>query len=92
MSASTVAFLALPPTVAGRLYLVRRAVKEILAIFGASSLLVCNLNRVVLGVDFPLDGLTLGADVGILQAARSLLSQFCSGRRVNSLAALARPV
>ena len=92
MSASTVAFLPLPPTVAGRLYLVRRAVKEILAIFGASSLLVSNLNRVVLGVDFPLDGLTLGADVGILQAARSLLSQFCSGRRVNSLAALARPV
>ena len=92
LPASTVTFLPLPPTVAGRLYLVRKAVREFLAIFGAESLLVRSLNRVGLGVHFPLDDLALRVDAVLLQAARNLLAQFCSGRRVASLAALARPV
>ena len=92
LPASQVAFLPLPPTVAGRLHLVRKAVREVLAIFGADCLLVQALNRVGLGIDFPLDGIVLGVNAALLQAARNLLAQFCSGRRVASLAALARPV
>ena len=92
VAASTLAFLPLPPTVAGRLYLVRKAVREVLAIFGADCLLIRALNRITLGVGFPLDGLVLGVNTALLQSARNLLIQFCSGRQVTSLAALARPI
>ena len=85
-------FAPLPPTVASRLGLIRRAVKHAFGVFDLSECLVSGLSRIDLGVGFPLDGLRIGCDSSLLQLARGQLRDFTWGRRVQSQGALARPL
>ena len=67
VSSATVAFLPPPPTVAGRLSLVRRAFRGAFKGLRLQSLFVSGIDRSDLGIGFPLDGLVFGVD-GSLQA------------------------
>ena len=85
-------FRPLPPTVAGRLSLLRRAGKISLRLLNLDVLLVSGIDRTDCGVDFPLDGVILGVQPDLLLKARSLLSDFTKGRKLGCHRALARPV
>ncbi|CAE7325636.1 unnamed protein product [Symbiodinium sp. CCMP2456] len=92
VSSATVAFLPPPPTVAGRLTLVRRALRRALKCLRLQGLFVSGIDRSDLGVGFPLDGIVFGAEDSLLLRARAALGRFAQGRRVHTRAALARPI
>ncbi|CAE7803672.1 DHX57 [Symbiodinium sp. CCMP2592] len=92
LSPASVAFLPPPPTVAGRLTFVRRALRHAFKCLRLQCLFISGVDRTELGVTFPLDGIVIGADEHLLLRARASLGHFAQGRRVNSRAALARPL
>ena len=92
VSASQVAFLPPAPTVAGRLALVRRAVRPALHGLGLQRLMVRDLDLTGFGIGFKLDGLVIGVSSGLYLRARASLGQFVQGRCAGSRAALARPL
>ena len=92
VSPASVAFLPPPPTVAGRLTIVRRALRQALKCLRLQCLFVSGVDRSDLGVGFPLDGIVFGAEGSLLLRARAALGRFAQGRRVQTRAALARPI
>ena len=91
-SASTTVFRPVPPTVAGRLRIVRDAVRSTLKALHLEAALTRGLDLTSVGVFFMLDGLCWGFDPNLLAGARSRLAQFSAGRNMRSVAALARPL
>ena len=85
-------FAPLPPTVAGRLGLVRRAAKFAFEALGIGDFVVAGLDRSDVGIGFRVDGVRMGCDCPLLQQARDSLLDFTYGRRVGSAQALARPL
>ena len=92
LSPASVTFLPPPPTVAGRLTLVRRALRHAFKCLRLQCLFISGVDRTELGIGFSLDGLVIGADVQLLLRARAALGHFAQGRRMQSRAALARPI
>ena len=91
-SASSTVFLPVPPTVAGRLRIVRDATRSMLKALHLEAALTRGLDLVSLGIYFRLDGLCWGFDPDLLARARSRLAHFCAGRNTRSVAVLARPL
>ena len=92
VSSTTVAFLPAPPTVAGRLSFIRRALRRALHRLQLQCLFAGGIDLSEFGVSFPLDGLIIGVDGQDLLRARAALGLFVQGRRVTSHAAFARPL
>ena len=91
-SARSLPFAPAPPTVAGRLGLVRRASRACFSALGLQELLRSRVSRAEFGIRFSLDGYIGGCDVDLLCQARELLQAFVTGRRVANVGALARPL
>ena len=91
-SASSTAFPPLPPTVASRVGIVRRATKDALGCLGLGHLVVGGLDRSCIGVDFVLDGLRMGCCSSLIQVARESILHFTAGRKVGGPNGLARPL
>ena len=92
VSARSVQFLPAPPTVASRVSMVRKAVCGALFALGLHALFTRGLDLLQFGITFRMDGVVCGFDPNLLLRARSRLSDFTAGRRVASVAALARPI
>jgi len=92
VSANTVAFLPPAPTVAGRLQLIRRALRPTLHGLGLQSIFVQGIDLSSFGIGCALDGLTIGVVSDLYLRARASLGHFVQGRDVSSRAALARPL
>ena len=92
VSANTVAFLPPAPTVAGRLQLIRRALRPALHGLGLQSIFVQGIDLSSFGIGCALDGLTIGVVSDLYLRARASLGHFVQGRDVSSRAALARPL
>ncbi|CAE7655752.1 unnamed protein product [Symbiodinium sp. CCMP2456] len=88
---STLAFPPASQTVAVRLGLVRRALRPALRCLDLERLLVQGIDRLDLGVRFPLDGLIIGVDTSLLLKARTSLGRFVQGR-AGTRSMLARPI
>ena len=91
-SASSTVFRPPAPTVAGRLNLVRRALRPALKCLGLQSLLVQGIDRSDFGIGFKLDGLVVGFTSELFLRARASLGRFVQGRSACSRAVLARPL
>ena len=92
VSSTTVAFLSASPTVAGRLFFIRRALRRALQRLQLQCLFCHGIDLSDFGIFFPLDGLVIGVEGQALLRARAALGLFVPGRRVTSHAAFARPL
>ena len=92
VSSATIAFLPPPPTVAGRLNLVRRALRSAFKSLRLQGLFVSGVDRSDLGIGFRLDGIVFGVEGSLLLRARAALGRFVQGRRADTRTALARPL
>ena len=59
-------------------------------LFDLQSQQLHRLSLEVLGFSFPIDGIVIGVDVGLLQRGRNLLRDYAAGRRIKSVSALCR--
>ncbi|CAE7902920.1 unnamed protein product [Symbiodinium necroappetens] len=91
-SASLLAFRPPAPTVAGRLSIIRKAMRPVLHGLNLQSLMVQGIDRSDFGIGFRLDGLVVGVDSELFLRARASLGRFVQGRSVGTKAALARPI
>ncbi|CAE7028137.1 unnamed protein product [Symbiodinium sp. CCMP2592] len=80
------------PTVAGRLSLVRRAMRPVLRRLGLQSSMISGIDRSDFGLGFALDGLIIGFSTDLFLRARATLGHFVQGRAAGTRAALARPL
>ena len=92
ISASSLAFCPPAPTVAGRLNLIRRALRPALQCLGLESLTVQGVDRSDFGIGFRLDGLVVSFSSELFLRARTSLGRFVQGRNAGNRAALARPL
>ena len=92
LSAASLAFRPLPPTVAARVSLLRKVMRRALQCLQFQGLLASAIDCSELGVLFRVDGMLLGVAPAVLAAARSRVRDFCTGRRVTGPAGLARPL
>ena len=79
-------------TLAVQVRLVRKALRILVKLFHAESCWIGGINLTDLGVTMPFDGLGLGVDVGVFQACRQRIQDFCSRRPIRASRDLARPL
>ena len=89
---STVPFAPLQPTVAVRLRYVRQAAKHAFHALRLELALVHGVCLARFGVSMPCDGLLLGAELELVQHARSAIRAFTATRAVTTVGSLARPL
>ena len=90
MSASSVVFKPAPPTLAGRLRFIRKALREAFVSLDLQILFRSGLDLNFVGIRFRLDGLVCGIDPALLEKARFKLADCCKGRRISTVGSLAR--
>ena len=83
-TAFSTVFKPAPPTVAGRLRIVRDVAMSSLKTLGLEAMLVGGLDLLDFGVRFRLDGFIGGVNPSLLNRARSRLAIFCRGRNMRS--------